>query len=87
MRLKRGGANEQLHPWASDFSKAMRRVKRDEKDGWANVYALGEELGYSEDEVREALRDFEKADESHVEIHLTAREHARLTTPGKQACK
>ena len=27
MRLKRGGANEQLDPWASDFSKAMRKVQ------------------------------------------------------------
>jgi hypothetical protein len=54
------------------FQRLCEEFKRDEKDGWANVYALGEELGYSEDEVREALRDFEKADQSHVEIHLTA---------------
>ncbi len=76
-----------LTPGQAIFQKLCEKFKRDEKDGWVNVYALGEELGYSEDEVREALRDFEKADQSHVEIHLTAREHVRLTTAGKQACK
>jgi len=69
------------------FQKLCENFKRDGKDDWENVYTLGRELGYSEDEVRHALRAFEKADPWHVEIHLTTRKHVRLTTPGKQACQ
>ena len=69
------------------FQKLCDKFKRDSKDDWENVYTLGEELGYSKDEVRAALRDFEKDAQWHVEIdHVTA-EHVRLATPGKQACK
>jgi hypothetical protein len=76
-------------PTAADaiFNKLCEKFKRDGKDDWENVYALGEELGYSKDEVRDALRDFEKVDQRHVEIDHITREHVRLATPGKQACK
>jgi hypothetical protein len=69
------------------LNKLCEKFKRDGVDDWENVYTLGGELGYSEDEVRAALRDFEKADQWLVEIDHTTREHVRLATPGKQACK
>jgi hypothetical protein len=71
----------------SIFQRLCEKFNRDGKDDWENVYTLGGELGYSEDEVRAALRDFEKADQWHVEIDHTTKEHVRLTTPGKEGCK
>ena len=69
------------------FQKLCDKFKRDGKDDWENVYTLGEELGYSKDEAREALRDFEKTDQWQVEIDHVTTERVRLSTPGKMACK
>ncbi len=37
-----------LTPGQAIFQRLCEKFKRDEKDGWANVYALGEELGIGE---------------------------------------
>ena len=65
------------------FQKLCDKFKRDGKDDWENVYTLGEELGYSKDEAREALRDFEKTDQWQVENRPRHNRACQVVNAGK----
>ena len=50
------------------FNKLCETFKRLGTDEWIDVYRLGQELGFSTEQVREALAQLEKNEQWKVEI-------------------
>lgn len=69
------------------FKSYARSIKLDGEQEWKNAYTLGGELGYSKDEVRNALWNFATDGQHFVEIDHIRIEQVRLTTLGKQRCE
>ena len=69
------------------FQKLREKFKLDGEPNWENAYILGIELGYSKDEIRNALWNFATDGQRCVEIDPIRIEQVRLTTLGKQRCK
>jgi hypothetical protein len=64
------------------FNKLSETFQRLGTDEWIDVYRLGQELGFSKEQVHEALTQFEKEEQWKVEIdHST--ERVRLGSQGK----
>ena len=66
-------------------NKLCETFKRLGTDEWIDVYRLGQELGFSTEQVREALAQFEKNEQWKVEIDrsLNNRTRVRLGSQGK----
>ena len=65
------------------FNKLCETFKRHGTDEWIDVYRLGQELGFSKEQVREALTWFQKDEQLKVEIDHSTTEHVRLGSQGK----
>ncbi len=72
-------------PTAADaiFNKLCETFKRHGTDKWIDVYRLGQELGFSKEQVREALAWFRKDEQLKIEIDHSTTEHVRLGSQGK----
>lgn len=72
-------------PKAADaiFNKLCETFKRLGTDEWIDVYRLGQESGFSKEQMREALAQFEKDEQWKVEIDHSTIEHVRLGSQGK----
>jgi hypothetical protein len=68
------------------FQKLCEKFKLDGENDWENAFTLGGELGYSEDEVRNALWIFVTDGRHCVQIDHVSIERVRLTTVGKHRC-
>jgi hypothetical protein len=67
------------------FQKLCERFKLDGRE-WENAFTLGGELGFTEDEVRNALWIFRTDSQRCVEIDQIKIERVRLTKLGIQRC-
>jgi DNA-binding transcriptional MerR regulator len=78
-----------MNPKAADaiFNKLCETFQRHGTDEWIDVYRLGEELGFSKEQVREALAWFEKDEQLKVEIDHSTTEHVRLGAQGKHLAR
>jgi hypothetical protein len=65
------------------FNKLCETFKRHGTDDWIDVYRLGQELGFSKQQVQEALAWFETDEHSKVELDHSTTEHVRLGSHGK----
>jgi hypothetical protein len=65
------------------FNKLCETFKRLGTDEWIDGYRLGQELGFSKEQMREALAQFEKDEQWKVEIDHSTTEHVRLGSQGK----
>jgi hypothetical protein len=65
------------------FTKLCETFKRHGTDEWVDVFRLGQELGFSKEQVQEALAWFEADEQSKVEIDHSPTEHVRLGSQGK----
>jgi hypothetical protein len=65
------------------FNKLCETFKRDRTDEWVDVFRLGQELGFSKQQVQEALAWFETDEQSKVELDHSTTEHVRLGSHGK----
>jgi hypothetical protein len=68
------------------FQKLCEKFKLNGRE-WENAFTLGGELGFTEDEVRNALWIFRTDGQHCVEIDHVKRERIRLTRLGIQRCK
>jgi hypothetical protein len=68
------------------FQKLCEKFKLDGRE-WENAFTLGGELGFTEDEVRNALWIFRTDVQHCVEIDQVKIERIRLTRLGLQRCK
>jgi hypothetical protein len=68
------------------FQKLCEKFKLNGRE-WENAFTLGGELGFTEDEVRNALWIFRTDSQRLVEIDQIKIERVRLTTLGIQCCK
>jgi hypothetical protein len=69
------------------FQKLCEKFKLDGEREWENAYTLGNELGFSEDEIRNALWIFSTDGQRCVQIDQIKRERVMLTTLEIQRCK
>jgi hypothetical protein len=69
------------------FQKLCEKFKLDGEREWENAYTLGNELGFSEDEIRNALWIFRTDGQRCIQIDQIKRERVMLTTLGIQRCK
>jgi hypothetical protein len=69
------------------FQKLCEQFKLDGEREWENAFTLGGELGFTEDEVRNALWIFRTDGQHCIQIDHIRRERVRLTTLGIQRCK
>jgi hypothetical protein len=65
------------------FNKLCETFKRHGTDEWIDVYRLGQELGFSKEQVRDALAQFEKDEQGKVEIDHSTTDRIRLGSQGK----
>jgi hypothetical protein len=68
------------------FQKLCGKFKLDGRE-WENVFTLGGELGFTENEVRNALWIFRTDSQRLVQIDQIKIERVRLTRLGIQRCK
>jgi hypothetical protein len=68
------------------FQKLCEKFKLNGRE-WENAFTLGGELGFTEDEVRNALWIFRTDSQRLVEIDQIKIERVRLTTLGIHCCK
>jgi hypothetical protein len=79
--MKHGDATEGI------FQKLCEKFKLDGENDWESAFALGGELGYSENEIRNALWIFVTDGRNYVEVDGISIGQIRLTTLGEQRCK
>jgi DNA-binding transcriptional regulator PaaX len=72
-------------PKAADaiFTKLCETFQRHGTDEWIDVYRLGEELGFSKEQVRVALAWFQKDEQLKVDIDHSTTDQVRLGAQGK----
>jgi hypothetical protein len=69
------------------FQKLCEKFELDGERKWENAFTFGGELGFTEDEVRNALWIFRTDSQHLVQIDQIKIERVRLTTLGIQRCK
>jgi hypothetical protein len=69
------------------FQKLCEKFKLNGEWEWENAFTLGGELGFTENEVRNALWIFRTDGQGLVQIDQIKIEGVRLTTLGIQRCK
>ena len=69
------------------FQKLCEKFELDGEREWENAFTLGGELGFIEDEVRNALWIFSTDGQRCVQIDQVKIERVRLTTFEIQRCK
>jgi hypothetical protein len=72
-------------PKAADaiFNKLCETFKQLGTDEWIDVYRLGQELGFSTEQVREALAWFQNDEQLKVDIDHSTTDQVRLGAQGK----